>query len=412
MTPNNTSDNTPTRSIRVRKLLDEWLFAVVLGVVLLALVGGWVAYQTHVEPGVVTHEETVSSWQEQTELSHHAEVVRPNPVFTDNQTLSNQPAYFTEISPILGGTYEYSYSASDSGELDVEVVPELHIQAVDDEGDPYWRQTESLNQTRYGGLSPGETATVPVEINVSEAMQEIERTESALGTSIGTTEVAVVFGTRVSGTVNDERVAGFHRERLHVDPDGETFVVETDEGVQETHETTRTVETEAAYGPIRSYGPFGLILVSVAGLGALLVLKHRGRIPPSETELAALERHQEREEFDDWISRGRIPPEAMTGSRIELDSLEDLVDIAIDTNSRVVEDADSGAFVVTGENWHYTVSGDAFETTLLDFPSNGDGVSTQQRTATNGGDHRSTDSDESSSVGEKQEEDQPAETTD
>lgn len=399
MSNENENTDTPSlRSIRVRKHLQRWLVVVVIALVLVGVLGGWLVYHTHVEPGTVAEEETVASWNEETHLSHHAEVVRPNPVFDEGQTLSNQPVYFSEISPMFAGEHEYSYSASDGGELDIEIEAELRSQAVDQDGQPYWQQTALLDRTTEDGLAPGELALVEFEINVTEAVENIDRTETALGTSVGTTELDIVFNTRVSGTVNDERVVSTHQDRLLIEPDDGSYSVEPEDSVQETHETTQLVEYEATYGPLRSYAPFGLILASLVGLASLGVLKHRERVPPAETELALLEHHQEREEFDDWISRGQIPESSLDGPRIELDSLEDLVDVAIDTNNRVIEDATSGEFVVTDRDLLYTVrtqpsGGVDFTTTAASngesLPENGDGPS--ESGCQNGGSAVSTD---------------------
>ncbi|GEM_PF-1261871 len=370
------TDAPSLRSIRVRNHLQRWLVVIVVALVLLGVVGGWLVYQTHVEPGTVTEEEIVASWSEETYLSHHADVVRPNPVFDENQTLSNQQVYFTGISPTFAGEHEYSYSASDDGELDVEIEAELRSQAVDQDGQPYWQQTELLDRATHDELSPGEPALVAFEINVTEAVESVEQTEAALGTSVGTTELDIVFDTRVSGTVNGERVTSTHQDRLLIEPDGGSYSIELEDTVQERHESTQLVEYEATYGPLRSYAPFGLILVSLVGLLSLGALKFRGQVPPSRVELALLERHQEREAFDDWISRGQVPESSLDGPRVELDSLEDLVDVAIDTNNRVIEDTTTGEFVVTDRDLLYAIS--AQPSAGADFTataSNGEGVS-------------------------------------
>ncbi|MDY6765217.1 MAG: DUF5305 family protein [Halobacteria archaeon] len=58
----------------------------------------------------------------------------------------------------------------------------------------------------------------------------------------------------------------------------------------------------------------------------------------------------------DWVSKGRVPSETMNGSSIEVDSLEDLVDVAIDTNNRVIEDTDRNKYVVINDEIVYTYS--------------------------------------------------------
>lgn len=347
------SESASLRKVQIRKLIAEWWLGVVALLVVLALLGGWVAYGTHVDPGTVAEEETVATWEEETEVSHQAAVERSNPVFDPNETLSEQPHYFTQVSPTLEGAYTYRYEASDAGDLDAELTATLQIRAVDGEGNAYWQRTEVLNRTDVPTLEPGESATVPFAFNVSEAVQEAERIESTLEATVGTPEVAVAIDTYLRGTVNGERVTQLHQEDVLVRPDGGIYHVETDEPVQQTHEQTRTAERTASYGPLRSYGSVALVLLAVGGLVGVLALRHRETLAPTEAALTALEQHQQRAEFEEWISRGRVPPEAVAGPGIELDSLADLVDVAIDTNNRVIEDARTGVFVVLGDDWYY-----------------------------------------------------------
>jgi hypothetical protein len=61
-----------------------------------------------------------------------------------------------------------------------------------------------------------------------------------------------------------------------------------------------------------------------------------------------------RDEFDDWITAASPPQEAFEAPRVEVDSLDGLVDLAIDTNRRVIEDADRGEYLVLGDGVIYT----------------------------------------------------------
>lgn len=353
MTGNNKSR---MRRIRLRKRLDEYALVVVLVLVVLAGAGAWLAYQTHVDPGTETEQRTTATWSEQATVSHAAEVQTPNPVFEVGQELSNQGTYFTQLSPAFEGEYTYTYTASERGELDTVIDAHLRIQSVDDDGNPYWTVTEPLETTQQT-LDPGDTEGVAVELDIPAVAAEAEEIEAGLGSTIGTIQTEVVFETQVVGVVNGENVADTHQSSLTLDPDGATYSVEADDGVSETHETVETVESERTYGPVRSYGPLALLTLSLVGLVGLAGARHRGVIPPAPAEQAALEQYQQRREFDNWISTGTVPPGGRTGTEIRLDSLEDLVDVAIDTDQRVIEDTDTGGFFVLGDGRYYAYPG-------------------------------------------------------
>lgn len=348
------------RRIRLRELLDRWLVLVAVALVVTVALGGWLAYEPHVDPANVTDEEPVGEWGEIVSTSHQAEVRQPNPVFEEGTVLS-QSLYYTRLTPELEGSYEYRYSSDHGGELDVDLETYLLVQAVDDDGNAYWSEREPLGQESVEGLEPGETAETSFAVVVADVDERIEEIEEGLGASVGTTEATVVVDATAAGEVGveggEEPVANNHAATFVLEPGGETYTVETDvEGTVEDGEFTREVTTERTYGPLRTYGSLALLVAGLAGLGALGYARHEDLIAPTEAELAALAEARQRAEFDEWISAGRFPEEEFAGPRIELDSLEDLVDVAIDCDGRVIGDADRDAFYVADGRMYYTYS--------------------------------------------------------
>ena len=348
------------RRIRLRELLDRWLVLVAVALVVTVALGGWLAYEPHVDPANVTDEEPVGEWGEIVSTSHQAEVRQANPVFEEGTVLS-QSLYYTRLTPELEGSYEYRYSSDHGGELDVDLETYLLVQAVDDDGNAYWSEREPLGQESVEGLEPGETAETSFAVVVADVDERIEEIEEGLGASVGTTEATVVVDATAAGEVGveggEEPVANNHAATFVLEPGGETYTVETDvEGTVEDGEFTREVTTERTYGPLRTYGSLALLVVGLAGLGALGYARHEDLLTPTEAELAALAEARQRAEFDEWISAGRFPEEEFAGPRIELDSLEDLVDVAIDCDGRVIGDADRDAFYVADGRMYYTYS--------------------------------------------------------
>lgn len=385
-----TDDNTNNRLrwIRVRKRLANLAPAIIIGLLVVGALGGWFAYQTHANPGVETDERTVATWNEQGTSSHAAEVTEPNPLFQEGQTLSGRATYFTRISPEVRGAYTYSYSASDTGSLDVTVNATLRIQSVDDDA-TYWSVTEPLQGTSVEDVSPGESVTLETTVNVTEVTAEINRIQQGVGSSVGTSEVELLFDTQVTGSVNGENVASTDRRALVLNPGGQTYSVDSPEELDRTHESTEVVESERTYGPLRLYGPVALALLSVLGLLGFAVASYQGRVRPSPTEQITLEQSKERKQFDDWISTGTIPTWERTGTEIELESLEDLVDVAIDTNERVIEDTNSGDFYVPGADRYFLYSPDRVEE-LRSRDSDGDDITVPDPSETDEGDADST----------------------
>jgi len=66
----------------------------------------------------------------------------------------------------------------------------------------------------------------------------------------------------------------------------------------------------------------------------------------SAAERRRLAHARERAELDDWITTARVPPESSDRPVVDVETLDGLVDTAIDTDQRVIEDAATGTLWV------------------------------------------------------------------
>ncbi|PGF17254.1 hypothetical protein CP556_14875 [Natrinema sp. CBA1119] len=119
---------------------------------------------------------------------------------------------------------------------------------------------------------------------------------------------------------------------------------------EQTNSVTAVSSTPAPY---RVGGPLAL-LIAVGGLGSLGFLQSSGCLSLSDSELMWLAFHDDREDFDDWITTIRLPDEAFDRPRAEADSLASLVDLAIDTDNSVIEDPDEDGYYVIHDEYLYT----------------------------------------------------------
>ncbi len=85
------------------------------------------------------------------------------------------------------------------------------------------------------------------------------------------------------------------------------------------------------------------ILLPAAGIAGSLMVYRLKSVSDSEKMYR---------KFRKWISRGRMPEVSMT--EVEMASLEDLVDAAIDANERVVYDRDKEVYFFIHGNVLYT----------------------------------------------------------
>lgn len=340
---------------QVRKVLDRQFTVVVLAVLVVSVVGAGIVYGTYVEPGTHVEERDGPRAEYTGAFSHHATVQQANPVFPVGQQLVERPFYYTALSPVLNGTFTYTYSATESGEVEAVADLELVARSVGQQEDQrieYWRTTRQLDRAN-ATMAPGEELTVSFSENVSEIANETERIDEQLGGTPGTIETTIVAVVETEGQVNGRSISTRRQYQLGLAPEEGIYRVDSGGPVRNVTQQTRQVTVENTYGPVRKAGGPLLLVLGLFGLSALGLARYRGVIELSEPEREYLAYETTRAEFDDWITTASLPEGTLDGPIIEVEDLEGLVDVAIDSDRRVIEDVHSEQFVVTVEDRVY-----------------------------------------------------------
>lgn len=343
---------------RLREFAARRYALVVVVLIALVIASGYLTVATHAAPDTRTEQETVAAWTETGEFNHSALVREGAGAFESGTELTNRTTYFTRVSPELDVEYAYSHDAN--GELGVRTELLLQIRSSDDE-EVYWETTEPLDSASTDSLSADERQTVRATINVSELNQRIETIEEDLGASPGDTEVRIVARSEVQGTAGGESVDRVHEDTLVVIPGGDTYRVEQVQDGAAVHETVRTTTRSVEYGPFRSIGAPLLFLGASAALVTVWWTRRENRLSPIERP-EHREYRRQREQFDEWITKAVLPDEFGDRATVEVESLEGLVDVAIDCDRRVIEDARDGGYYVTSDGVVYAYRPPARET--------------------------------------------------
>jgi hypothetical protein len=352
-------------SLRLRHLASTW-FPLIVGLLLLVgTASAWVTYTSTVDPSTTTEERVVSSWETNGSFTHAATVQQSNPMFPVGQTLDDRNPYFLRVTPVLDGVFSFEYGASERGELDVNTTVFLETRRVVDDRDTetvLWSQREALATESSASLGPDARVRVPFSLNVSDVRHQSEQTEAAFGDLPGSTEMTIVAVVALNGEVNGQPRTTTERYTLAIEPTESVYYV-TPNGSHETYQTMQAVPVETSSGgPWSVVGP---LLLGMSGLGLALVARGRGSgyLSLSDDDRTYLEYRDDRSDYDDWIVRMRLPESAFDRPRVVADSLQDLVDFAIDTDNSVIEDSDGDAYFVLHNEHLYVYepprSGDA-----------------------------------------------------
>lgn len=321
----------PTRS---RYVLAKY-GAVVAAVLLLT---GTAALGTTMQSGpdgpetrVVTERTDVEGYQVQTD---HSAVVTGNTSFWERgTTLRNRPVYLQAASPSL--TLHTSASVPAERPVSVDQRVELHYRATH-ERRTVWRSNRTLVQrsgtTTNGTFRTNATIDVP---QVASRRQAI-RSELPAGSEVTVTVV-------VRTTYESERYDGVLVANGPLRLEEGVYSMPNPPSANRTHSRTVQRELPATSGndgggePLSTGGLVGIAAVVAGGLVAL----GWHRSPPA----AFYDHELQLVRYSDWISTGEVP--ATDGARVvTLDSLEGLVDVAIDSNKRVIHDTERNVYAV------------------------------------------------------------------
>ena len=341
--------------LRFRQVLDRWFVLVAVALVLVMVAGVSMAYVAHTNPGTETVTEREVVFEEHATLNHQAEVQRSAWVFAEGEIVDG-PTYFTSVSPNLDAIHRYTIRHADDVNLTVETEFRLIVRSEQD-GTELWRDTVAYGEDAATLEQPGGGATTSITVNVTEIDDRVENIERGLQSSAGSVESFLDISAHAHGTVDGESYSRFHDLRMTIDPGGDTYSVDVEEPMVRTEErevVVAVIDQQPSF--LAREGAILLSLVAAVGLVGLAAGRHTGWTSISQERLRNVAHAKERASFEDWISVGSVPHERLQNGHpsIEVESLEDLVDIAADTDSRVIEDQRTGRYVVLNDRDLFT----------------------------------------------------------
>lgn len=296
---------------------------VVVGVV--ALFGAWSAFTA-----MPTQQETVEINQQTvgTSLDSEAVVTGNSSLYEQGRVLRNSPVYFLEANPFL--TLVLNTTGPADEPLTVNQSVTLEFRATRD-GEAFWserRPIMSREETTTDGLVQS-TTSVNVTL-IRDLVAEKRSAVSDVGILQSNLVVRVQYETgRYSGSFTAETSFVFSERAYWLAED-------VAESRDHSETVTRTVAAET--NPLEWVGPALLGLVALLGAAGVVLYQQRLDALSIQTQLY-------RSRYEEWISDGEFP----TGTEkkyVRINSLEDLVDVAIDTNKRVLYDEELDIYAV------------------------------------------------------------------
>ncbi|QSX00382.1 DUF5305 domain-containing protein [Haloterrigena alkaliphila] len=326
---------------RLELILAEYGRPVVIALIAIGavafLASGWAVANPTTSTTPQYADERVAS-----DVDTSAVVVNNGTLWNEGDRLENSGVYMLNASPEL--TLEPTtrlVNGTGGTPIDGTVTHEivLRFEATRD-GEVFWNETHSegvISPTVRDGVATSE-ATIDVE-SYRERQTELESAISGVGSVDLRVTLHVEYETGASQGTQQASTT------LHVTDDAywlEGPLSATDENTYQTG-TDRTTESRN----LTAIG--GLSLLGTLSLAGAVVAR-RSSIDEEAARRAVHERR-----YAEWISRGSIPM-WIGDYHVSLDTLEDVVDVAIDTNERVVHDTQRGLFAVVNDGVVYYYS--------------------------------------------------------
>jgi hypothetical protein len=343
--------------VPVRASIDRRFALLVLICLITIAAGGFLTYDAHIEaPETVTEEQTTGTWTVGSEFEHAATVQRETAVFPAGDRLENRSLYFTSVAPTLNATYILTQQSTGTEQANATIDVSLVISSVEEvDGDPvtHWQLREPLKTVPATTVSSNRKVVTAVQVDIQSVGNQTEAIRSDLGSTPGETRVKIVAETTVTGSVDGQSFTDTRTDRIQITPGASVYRASVDTQEPSTYEATTTVTQTVEPSPLLVYGGPSVLTVGVVGLLTFIVARFRGWLSISENERSYHRFTTTREDLDKWISTADIPS---AGNRevARTATLEDLVDIAIDSGQRVLEDDNQYATIVEGVMYIYT----------------------------------------------------------
>ena len=277
-----------------------------------------------------THEQTI-----RTAVNTSATVTGNSSLWTTGTQLSDQTLYPMEAP---GLTVSLRTMVPDGQRVSITHRVTLVYQATRD-GQVFWQTSRPLlDESRVTSTGLVVSAT---SIEIPEIRSKLDRYNgdlTGLGQAHASLEFVIQYDTgRYTGTLTEST-------GVTIAQNG--YWLGQQPSASQTH--SQPVTNRVAEAPDRSLmgGLLGLGLILLAGAGGLQYFRRQ------DIDEVALRERYDRNRFEEWISEGQLN-QSYPSHDIAVASLTDLVDIAIDSNKRVIHDPRGHRYAVIDDRVVY-----------------------------------------------------------
>lgn len=275
-------------------------------------------------------------------LHSQATVEQASSLYSQGETLSDMPVYVRSYTPTV--TLSLVTTPPEGQQIQIDQRLSLVYEARTSSGEVFWQQRQILQRTKTS--TSGEKVVTNATLNISETSREITQLESEIGDA-GQISVYLDVESQYS-TLNASGSMNRHGT-IHIRE--KSYEIEHMTGKNMVGTPEKTIQLDASKAARFTLPFVGVLIIphttlifallglcGVIGFGVTVVFAER--FDPEDEQMAL---HKAR--YSEWISEGTLPAN-LEDRTIVMETLEDLVDIAIDSEKRIVYDSSQGKYAV------------------------------------------------------------------
>ena len=332
-------------------IIDRFKILILVFGIMMIFSGLW-TYEAYTGAGYEDREELVSSYTQYGSYTYTAPVTKENPLYAKGTTLEmGMPAYFFAVSPTADISFTYRLEATDSADISVE--RETMIIATGKEGSGkegsgeeekiFWQKKFPLKSEGIEDIENGDPLTHSFSLDVPEIQTMVKEVGDQLNYSHDAT-IEIVTRANYEGKINGENVRGTKDFAIPLVVGSSYYQLPEELEYNESTNTSKKfrVQKEPSLSTIKM--PLSLLLLSIVLVGMVFPFRKMKKVDPAYIE--KLEKKRKSSPFKEFVSKGKLPEERNSLMEVEISSLQELVDAAVDMNARVIQDTESEIYFI------------------------------------------------------------------
>ena len=324
------------------------LMAIVIAFIVLSAV--WLAIS--MKPTQETQAIVASTYTQHALYTYSATASVDNPLYPIGTNIGmGKPAYFYAVSPALDMSFLYGLDASDSADVNGNINTVVLISGQSKDGDnitTYWQKTIPVASSRFV-LQSNKATKQDFTVNMGDVQNTIKTISNQLNYT-DDTDIVVVSQVSYTGTVNGESIDNTVNYTLPITVTNAYYQVSNNNKFTQTTNITHVVDQNVSPSVGKLATPAMCFVVFLLFCASLYVTRKDQKVEPAQINI--MEHEHKRESFKDSISNGKTPVSHQLIT-IEIASLKELVDIALDMSSRVILDEKAKTYFTIKEGIMY-----------------------------------------------------------